>query len=170
LRWTVLRPGVVYGPGDRALVPLFRMARFGVLPLVGRAEAAYTFVYIDDMVDAVVASVDRSLDVAGATLFVGHPHPVTPRRLVEGLRNATGGRAAIVRIPQATLRFAARAGDLIAAATGRMPMIDSRRFVELDSVGFVCGVDRLRDELGVEAKVGLDEGLRRSAAWYLSQT
>ena len=30
-------PGVVYGPGDRALLPLFRMAARGILPLVGRA-------------------------------------------------------------------------------------------------------------------------------------
>ena len=35
LNWIVLRPGVVYGPGDRALLPLLRYARLGVLPLVG---------------------------------------------------------------------------------------------------------------------------------------
>jgi len=166
LHWTVLRPGVVYGPGDRALVPLFRMARWGVLPLVGRADVAYTFVYIDDMVDAIVAAVDRA--PADVTCFVGHPSPVTPRALVEAVRDATGGRASIVRIPQTLLRVLAWAGDA-AAATGARPAINSRRFVELDSVGFVCRVDRLRDDLGVEAKVGLADGLRLAAAWYQSQ-
>src|SRR4029453_9712877 len=46
LRWTILRPGVVYGPGDRAMRPLFRYAERGVLPLVGNDRAAYTFVFI----------------------------------------------------------------------------------------------------------------------------
>ena len=30
LRWTILRPGPVYGPADRAALPLFRLARRGI--------------------------------------------------------------------------------------------------------------------------------------------
>ena len=167
LRWVVLRPGVVYGPGDRALVPLFRMARSGVLPLVGRSAAAYTFVYIDDLIDAIVAAADRL--PTGVTCFVGHPQPVTPRALVEAIRDVSGRRALIVPIPMALLRVAAWTGDLVGAISRRPTTINSRRFVELDSPGFVCRVDRLRQELGVEAKVGLADGLRAAANWYLSQ-
>src|SRR5207237_6875514 len=50
LTWTILRPGVVYGSGDRALLPLFALAARGVLPLIGQARAAYTFVHVDDLV------------------------------------------------------------------------------------------------------------------------
>ena len=46
LTWTILRPGVVYGPGDRAMLPVFKCARFGVMPLVGRASAAYSIVHV----------------------------------------------------------------------------------------------------------------------------
>lgn len=167
LRWTVLRPGVVYGPGDRALVPLFRMARSGLLPLVGRVDAAYTFIYVDDMVDVIAAAIDRAL--AGVTLFAGHPQPVTPRALVEEVRDAAGGNAKIVRIPQPLLRLIARAGDAAGALRGRPVVINSRRFVELNSPGFVCRVDRLRQDLGVEPRVGLADGLRLASGWYLSQ-
>jgi nucleoside-diphosphate-sugar epimerase len=158
---------VVYGPGDRALVPLFRMARSGLLPLVGRADAAYTFIYIDDMVDAIAAAADRA--VAGATIFVGHPQPVTPRALVEQVRDAAGNGARIVRVPQAVLRMAAWGGDAVGALRGRPVVINSRRFAELNSAGFVCRVDRLRQDLGVEAQVALADGLRHAAGWYLSQ-
>src|SRR5215470_831267 len=30
LAWTILRPGPVYGPADRAALPLFRLARRGI--------------------------------------------------------------------------------------------------------------------------------------------
>src|SRR5262249_24742103 len=56
LRWTILRPGVVYGPGDRALRPLFAMSRRGILPLVGRPTAAYTFIHVADVVRAIAAA------------------------------------------------------------------------------------------------------------------
>src|ERR1043166_6124265 len=35
----VLRPPAVYGPGDRALLPLFRLMQHGFSPLLGRSDA-----------------------------------------------------------------------------------------------------------------------------------
>jgi nucleoside-diphosphate-sugar epimerase len=164
LRWTTLRPGVVYGPGDRALLPLFRFAVRGVMPLVGRADAAYTFIHVTDLVRAIAAAIDRG--AGGDTIFVGHPHPVTTREILEGVRTASGGRAAIVRIPMAVARFAAIAGDVGGLIRGRPSVINSRRYVELASEGFACRVDRLRDRLGVVARIDLGEGLTETAAWY----
>jgi len=167
LRWIILRPGVVYGPGDRALRPLFRYAARGVLPLVGNAGAAYTFVYIDDAVAAIVAAVES--DAAGDTLFVGHEAPVAPRALLEAIAATLGVRVRIVPLPRGVVRVAAMAGEIAGRVTGRPAAINMRRFVELYSPGFVCRVDRLREDLGVEAKVGLADGLGAAASWYRSQ-
>jgi nucleoside-diphosphate-sugar epimerase len=170
LRWTILRPGVVYGPHDRALLPLFRLACGRVLPLVGRRTAAYTFVYISDMVRAIEAAMRD--EATGQIFFVGHREPVTARALIEGIRGAVSGRAAIVPIPRPVLRLAAWAGDLATIARGSRGgpvLIDSRRYSEVYAEGFVCRVNRLSDRLGVDAQVPLDEGLRQTAQWYRSQ-
>ena len=164
LRWTVLRPGVVYGPGDRALLPLFVLASRGVLPNIGRASAAYTFVYIADLVRAIASAVDRG--ASGDVLFVGHPKPVTTRALLEGVRNAVGRSAMIVPVPFAVLKLVALLGDVGGSVRGKPLPMNSRRYAELTTDGFVCQVDRLRDRLGVVATVGLDEGLAEAAAWY----
>ena len=164
LRWTILRPGVVYGPRDRALLPIFRLAARGIMPLVGRADAAYTFVHVADLVRAIEAAVDRPS--TGDTMFVGHPQPVTTRALLEGIRAASGTRAALISIPLPIIRLAAWGGDAIGALTGRRPLLNSRRYVELASEGFVCRVDRLRDHLGVVAQMGLEAGLADACAWY----
>lgn len=164
LRWTILRPGVVYGPGDRALLPVFRLAARGVLPLVGRADAAYTFIHIADLVRVITAAVDSA--AAGDTLFVGHPQPVTTRELLEGVRAASGGRGNIVRIPLPITRLAAFGGDAVGVLFGKRALINSRRYVELASEGFVCRVDRLRERLGVVAEIELLDGLADSYAWY----
>src|SRR5437899_226614 len=106
LQWTILRPGVVYGPRDRAVLALFRMARAGMLPLVGRETAAYTMIHVADVVRAIEAAVDRG-DASGEMMFVGHPEPVSARALVEGVRDAAGGAATIVRVPRPLLWIAA---------------------------------------------------------------
>ena len=88
MRWTILRPGVVYGPGDRALLPLFRLAARGLLPLVGRADAAYTFVHVHDVVRAIAAAIDRPPPARSCSSAI--PDPVTAREILEafGWRSA----------------------------------------------------------------------------------
>jgi dihydroflavonol-4-reductase len=166
LRWTILRPGVVYGPGDGAMLPLFRYATRGILPLVGRAGAAYTFIHIRDAVRAIIAAVD--IDVS-QPIFVGHPRPVTTRQLLEAVRASTGGTARIVRVPLAVTRVAAACGDLFGLISGRPATIDRWRYAELASDGFVCRVDRLRERLGVEAEIDLDQGVADTGDGYRSE-
>jgi dihydroflavonol-4-reductase len=167
LRWTILRPGVVYGPGDRALRPLFQFARLGVLPLVGEPTAAFTFIYVDDAVRAIMAAVDRAPDCE--TIFLGRWPPVGARELLEAVRTASGARARIVEVPRIVTRLAAAAGDAAGALAGRPAVVNSRRYIEFYSPGFVCRVDRMAARLGVTAEVSLADGLARTARSYESE-
>ena len=164
LRSIVLRPGVVYGPTDRAVFPLFQSAARGMFPLVGRDGAAYTFIYIDDIVRAVVAAVDR-VDASGV-VFVGHPEAVTARDLFAAIQAGLGGRARSVGIPLGIAYIAAIACEAAGRAVRRPLPLNLSRYTELAAEGFVCRVDRLRDELGVVATTGLQEGIAKTAAWY----
>jgi nucleoside-diphosphate-sugar epimerase len=164
LRWIALRPGVVYGPRDRALFALFRMAARGVLPVVGRSGAAYTFIYVADVVRTITAAIQ--CDVDGDAIFVGHPKPVTPCALVDGIRAAVAPGARVFRIPMPVTRVAALAGEIAQRATGRPVLINESRYRELAAEGFVCRVDRLRDRLGVVAEIDLEDGLKMTGDWY----
>jgi nucleoside-diphosphate-sugar epimerase len=167
LRSTVLRPGVVYGPRDRAVLPLVRYAMRGVLPLVGRAGAAYTFIYVGDLVRTLVAAIDA--DPVSRPIFVGHATPVTTRRLFDAIRAATGRSAATVPIPLWLMRIAALFGDVAGSVSGRPAVINSRRYAELASEGFVCRVDRMRETLRIVAQIDLPEGLNETVAWYRAE-
>jgi nucleoside-diphosphate-sugar epimerase len=165
LRSIILRPGVVYGPTDRAVFPLFEAAARGIFPMVGRSDAAYTFIYVDDIVKAIVAAVDKA-DVGGA-VFVGHPQPVTSRDLFEAIQagiGRTGGGS--VRIPMGIAFAAAVTCDLVGRIIRRPLLLNLSRYRELAAEGFVCRVDRLRDELGVVPTTELRDGIARTAAWY----
>ena len=167
LQWTILRPSVVYGPGDRAMLPLFRFARLGVMPLVGRRDAAYTFIYIHDVVRAIDAALDAP--ALQDTVFVGHPLPVTARDLLTRIQAALGGSALTIPIPSVITSLAAIAGEAAGQVVGRPMLLNRWRHAELSAEGFVCCVDRLRDRLGIVAQVELQQGLDETALWYIAQ-
>jgi nucleoside-diphosphate-sugar epimerase len=133
---------------------------------VGR-DAAYTFIHISDAVRAILAAVDAENDaVKGTVLFVGHPRPVTTREVLETVRSVGRSPAVIVRLPLVLTRIAAAMGDLLARITGRPAVINRWRYAELTAAGFVCRVDRLRERLGVVARLDLREGLEETVASY----
>ena len=164
LRWTILRPGVVYGPGDRGLLPLFRLAAWGVLPRVGPRDAAYTLVHVSDVVQAIEAAATGNAD--GEVLFVGHPRIVTTAALAEGISSAIGRRVMTVPLPRPVTWLAALAAEGIGRARGSAMPLDFPRLTELYAPGFVCRVDRIRERLHIVAEVDLAEGLAETAAWY----
>lgn len=164
LRWIALRPGIVYGPGDRAMLPLFRMGNRGMLPLVGAPTAAYTLIHVSDVVRAIASALDHA--DAREAIFVGHPRPATGRDIAGAVRSAVGRRAAMIPVPMPITRIAAFAGDLFGALRGRPMPINASRYAELAAEGFVCRVDRLRERLGVVAVVDVDEGFAETAQWY----
>jgi nucleoside-diphosphate-sugar epimerase len=164
LRWIALRPGVVYGPRDRALFALFRMAARGLLPVVGRSGAAYTFIHVADLVRTIAAAI--SADVESEAIFVGHPVPVTPRALVDGIRAAVAPGARVVHVPMALTRVAALGGEMAQRVTRRPALINLSRYRELAAEGFVCRVDRMRERLGVVAEIDLEDGLKQTCEWY----
>jgi len=54
-RSVIVRPTVVYGPGDEEMLPLFRTAAWGLLPILN-ARATYSWTYVDDVVSGIEAA------------------------------------------------------------------------------------------------------------------
>jgi nucleoside-diphosphate-sugar epimerase len=140
------------------------MAKRGWLPALGTRNAAYTFVYVDDL----VAAIERAIDSACSSdvMFVGHPAPVTTARMATAMGAALGRRVTLVRVPDLVARAALIASEIAGALIGREMPLNRRRFGEMSAVGFACRVDRLRERLGVVPRVDLEEGVRRTAEWY----
>lgn len=163
LDWTILRPTLVYGPRDRLLLPVFRLARVGIFPSV-RPSAVYNFVHIED----VARGFERAVvsDAASKeTFFLGHPSHVTGADLLREIAANVGRRFRLLVIPRAVGRLAAEVGTLAARLGIRVPL-DRARWRELDAPGFVCRVDKASSRLGFTAAIDLADGLRTTADWY----
>lgn len=164
LHWTVLRPGPVYGPADRAALPLFRLARRGLALRDWRVPApAYTFLHVDDLARGVEAA---TVSAAERDIFsLGHPQSVTAETLADTLAGVLGRPCRRVRIPYALLLMAATIGDA-AALCGRPLPLDRARLTELMAPGWVFGVEKARERLGFSARIDLQDGFASTAAWY----
>jgi nucleoside-diphosphate-sugar epimerase len=159
----VLRPAAVYGPRDTDLLPLFKMAIRGWLPVPSGANLLQP-VYATDVARAALAAVREPLGFG--------PFPVAENRLytwkevIAGLEKALGRTVRTVRLPAAAFTLAGRAAEWAARPFSAVPVFDERRGRDLAVHTWTCDISATERALGWRAEVALSEGLERSARWY----
>jgi nucleoside-diphosphate-sugar epimerase len=165
LPYTIARPSSVYGPRDRALLPIFRTVARGVVPLLGPQPKVYSWVYGEDVAEAMVA-LARCEATLGRAYFVAHPEPATMETFLGTVARALGRRGVRVRVPDALLKSLAYGADLVAQATGRPGMLTRDKVRDLVPRGWVCRVDAAQRDAGFRARTPLYEGIAATVAWY----
>ena len=104
---TILRPSVVFGPGDAtfaALAAIIRRSPF--LPLFGKGGTRLQPVYIGDVADAAVAALDRPA-TAGRVVELGGPDILTYEALLRLLMRQLGRRRLLFPLPFTVWRLLA---------------------------------------------------------------
>jgi len=167
LRWTVVRPPWVYGPGDRATLPLFRLAARGFFPNVRGGCMQISMVHVHDLVEALVLAGD-SAAADGRVYYAADGVAHTVAQLGQALLAACGGGRAL-HVPGFVFRFLGLAGEAGAWLTRRPPQLGRDKTCEGLQSGWVCDDARIRAELGYRSRVGLEEGVAATLAWYRTQ-
>jgi nucleoside-diphosphate-sugar epimerase len=166
----VLRPPVVYGPGDRETLAMFRAARWGLFPVLGPPEARLSFIHVADFAAAVAACLSAPAPPQGIfEIDDGAPRGHGWKDIQDALAPAVGRRPRALPIPRPALRGAARAALGIARLTGRPMMLRPDKVNELRHPDWVCRDSRFGALTGWRAQLGLAEGFADAAAWYRAQ-
>lgn len=159
-----LRPGGVYGPRDKELLPLFRVAARGWLPAPA-GGAPLQPVYATDVATACLRAVETAAPGFGPWPVVGAGRHGWAQ-VAAALEGALGRRVRRVRLPPGLFEAAAGASERIARALGRPPLLDRRRARDLSRHAWTADPTPTEAALGWRPEVGLAEGLARTARWY----
>jgi uncharacterized protein YbjT (DUF2867 family) len=164
---TVLRPPVVYGPGDRETLPMFRAARLGLFPVLGPPEARLSFIHVADFASAVAACLGAPSPPLGVfEIDDGAPGGYGWDEIQGALALAVGRRPHALHVPRPVLSGAARAALALARLRGKPMMLRPDKVDELRHPDWVCRDSRLGAATGWRAQHGLAEGFADAAAWY----
>lgn len=172
---TILRPGVVFGPGDREFIQLLQAIRhLRVLPAVGRADPKLALIHVDDLIAAMILAVERGQRIqkpnATATGGQGIYHIADPRPLslaeVGRLIRPVLGRphAPVVRLPSRVAWWGAFLAEKLWSRSAGTLNRDKVR--EALTVGWVVNTDSTESDLGWKPAQSLERRLRNVARNY----
>jgi nucleoside-diphosphate-sugar epimerase len=160
----VVRPSLVYGPGDLHLLGWFRAIKKGYYRVVARGDNLLHPIYIDDLITGLIRSAQIPAAAGRVYQLVG-PRPIPIKELAGAIAQAVGRRLPRWHIP---LPLAYMVAVLFESLPGlppaALPLTRSRIAFMVESRAY-CGA-LAQAELGFIPQIDLEIGLRRTVAWY----
>jgi nucleoside-diphosphate-sugar epimerase len=167
LDWTILRPPVVYGPGDREMLPFFRMAASGFLAAPANAPARLSLIHGADLARACLAIAGAG-DLRGTTLEIDdlHPNGYDWPEIAAALAAAVGRKVRLQRLPRWLLDAIAGVSAGWAGMTKRPAMVTPGKIRELFHPDWVSRTSEFPQSLGWRPQFTVNKGFSETAAAY----
>ncbi|HRQ04468.1 MAG TPA: NAD-dependent epimerase/dehydratase family protein [Nitrosomonas halophila] len=144
LTLAVLRPAAVYGPGDKALRPLFQSMRYGIFPALGAPGNRFGLVHVYDLLAAINCWLDAARPVTG-TYEIDDGTPggydyVTIARIAQAV---TGKPVRYFYLPWVGMQLIANLNLWLARLLNYAPMLTPGKVQELRHPDWVCDISPL---------------------------
>jgi uncharacterized protein YbjT (DUF2867 family) len=153
--YTILRPSLIYGPGDQFTLRLAEIIRQSpVLPVIGSGKSKVQPIAIDDVVSCIVKAV--SSDAFLNEIYeIGGPEQLTYEEVTRAIARAMGVARPTVHVPMLFLRPMARVLETVLPK----PPVTTDQLIMLQEDN-VCSMRDIREVFGIEP-VKFQEGLKK---------
>jgi nucleoside-diphosphate-sugar epimerase len=163
----ILRPGFVYGPRDRTVLPrLIRKLRNGRIHYLGGDRRALNSIYVGNLVDAVLRAAENPHAV-GQTYNLTDGEPVTKERFINAIADALGLPRPRQKLPRwlaAIVSRVLRRLIIRAGPSGKFRLTFAQyKFMQLN---LDFSIEKARRELGYGPPVRFDAAMSETMAWY----
>ncbi len=166
----IVRPPAVYGPGDRATLPLFKQLSRGLIVAPKVENGRFSLLHVEDLARLLCVLLDEP-SWGGEVLEPddGRAGGYAWADLAAIAGKALGRTVRCIEAPRAIVWCAAVAHELRAAFGGGAPMLSRGKIGELCYPDWVCNSESMREVAGWAPELDFAEGFRRTLAWYRDQ-
>lgn len=165
LPFTIIRPAAIYGPGDKRLLKLFKMAMKPFFIMLGKGKCMYHLVHVDDLSNAIIISATHP-KAQGDAFIIGATEPIAVADIAKEVAQHFGKKFRIIRLPIGPFFLAADICELICKPLKIEPPIYRRR-VAFYSKDRHFDVSKMRQILGYDPLHSNKDGIIETVDWYV---
>ncbi len=164
--YVILRPTGIYGPRERDYFIMAKSIKQHVDFAVGYKPQDITFVYVDDVVQAVFKAFDAP-NAVGKGYFLSDGRVYNSRAFSDLLQQELGNPWVLhIKAPLWFLWIVCAISGTVNRWMGKLTTLNLDKYHILSQRNWQCDIEPARCDLGYEPQVQLEEGVRRSVQWY----
>ena len=163
--YIILRPTGVYGPKEKDYYIMAKSIKQHSDFAVGYRQQDITFVYVEDVVQAIFLALEKGEN--GRKYFLSDGQVYQSATFSKLIHEALGRPWWIrLTVPEWVLRIVTFCGEYAGRMTGKVTALNNDKYNILRQRNWRCDIEPARKELGYEPKVMLEEGVKRTIKWY----
>jgi nucleoside-diphosphate-sugar epimerase len=180
---TIVRPGCVFGPHDKAALPLFQtIQRFRFHPVPGRRHPPLSWIYVTDLVEHLILAAERGERVPPETARMPQAHPgvgIYFGVVAEHPSYAEFGSMTrhilrrpympVIACPTPISYIVASINETFSWLRGRPDVFNRDKIREALVESWACSHEKSFQQLGFEPAKSLQERIYDTVEWYQKQ-
>ena len=167
---TVVRPGFIYGPRDRTVIPrLLHNVKIGRFRYFGSGEQAMNSIFVGNLVEAIMLSLVKP-EAVGQVYNLTDDEPTSKRRFVGTAARLAGLPEPTRRIPLGLAKFLAGVMEGVARLkrSKEAPLVNKARVKFLGlNLDFSCA--KAKRELGYRPPTPFEQGMKAAIDWFRAE-
>lgn len=158
----ILRPPAVYGPGDREIKPLLQLIKRGIVPVIGRDDARFSLLYVNDLAAAVCRLLKSEQAETGRCfeLHDGHPGGYSWQQIAVIASHLNGKKPYCCPIPRLLMQALGTVNAALAHLLGYQPMLTPGKVREIFHPDWVCDNRDISGAIDWQPQVLFQDGMK----------
>ncbi len=174
---SIVRPPIIFGPADRASLPVFLGARrLHLHPVPGFRRFEVSIVHVADLCDAMVRIAQHGMRVesshnGSADFSCGTYHVASERTIAYGefgqlAADSIASKVYVLPLPKAMFWLIGGAMETLGQLLRQPAVVGWDKVREAVASGWVCDDEKIRTQLGYQPAKLLEQRFAETAAWY----
>ena len=168
---SIVRPPMVFGPGDRSMLEMFRpIARWGIHVVPGLSKRCFSLIHVPDLVEGLLLAAEKGERLRpngspgqGIYFMAAEDFP-TYAELGQAMATALGKkRVTVIHLPGPLVRLVGLCGDAIGRMRRRPGWVNNDKIGEALAGSWTCSSAKARTHLGWSPAATLADRLHETA-------
>jgi len=168
MKWVILRPPAVYGPRDKATLPLMKMFLGRIAFIPGNTKSRISLIFVQDLACAIVVAATSKKFKSKMTheLHDGRHEGYSWKDLALLASESTGRKIWCYFLPKALCELVAIGISTCSRLVGRTPMVTRQKIDEIYHPDWVAKHFMFEEYFKWSAQTGFRDGFSKTVEWY----
>lgn len=162
---TVIRPPVVFGPRDYAMLELFKASKLGFNLIPGHKNKYISIIYIRDLIQGIYDACISDSTI-GKTYFLSNEEYCPQYHLGEVIIEKMNRKPKNIVIPWILMKLVSSLLEFFGKLFRKKVILNRQKLLEIGQNYWICTSARAKTDFGFQTETKLEDGIAETLKWY----